>query len=247
MNKIETNCRHDTITGKIKKWKKHIQGVETIKKNIEASNLVDVVASLLEEIRPNVYYLSHNQYGTIDLSKEGDIVLVPKYFTQYAFIVGSRTRGGYSSCKYTIDMSVEKFTFSFPVRYSDSQYGIGRMDYRSFCGSGRQFLKVIEELHLTHIFADGYYSFQKKENGEEATCSLQRIESWRTVLLEDYGTRLVKKYLDSWLIVKAVKQATQATSDKNYDMDCHSDHIQSVIDRIEDTEYRERMRGENTD
>lgn len=37
------------------------------------------------------------------------------------------------------------------------------------------------------------------------------------------------------------------TSNHNFDMDCHPDHIQSVIDRVEDYEYRESMRGENLD
>lgn len=50
-----------------------------------------------------------------------------------------------------------------------------------------------------------------------------------------------------WTLKVARRPTPPATSDHNPDMDCHPDHIQSVIDREEDYEYRQSMRGENLD
>ncbi len=251
MNELKTDDRQMSISRKILKIKKHEKGLEAIRHNIQSSDIVDVIAAIPAEIRPKIISFCHINHGFYGKNESIDYVLIPQHLTEYAIVVSQAAyrSGGKGHVGHSLHFKIDRFEFNFPLQSIDSNKGFGEMVHGYMHGSGNGPLSLLVKMGVKVIFAEeaykGFRGCSLKTN--EGDILERPITSWRADVLEDHGVKVVKKYMDSWLTVVGGDKPKPAESDHNFDMDCHPDHIQSVIDRHEDHEYKESMRGENLD
>ena len=245
MNESQTtNDRQTVITRKIQKMEKHEKGLKAIRENIQSSDIVDVIATFPADTRPSIMSFPHICHGFYDRSYEiKDYVLIPQHLTGYAVVICCKEtyRG---RCGHSLYFKIDPFKFTFPIQSIEYEKGIGEMVDGNLHGSGDRPLLELVKIGVKVIFAECCEGKIETKNGD----ILKRpITSWRAEVLEDHGAKIVHKYMDPWFKVTGGKKSKPVESDHNFDMDCHPDHIQSVIDRHEDFEYRQSMRGENLD